>query len=234
MTQLRRRQGAARRISRRSRSAVYVASAPARSIMQNGEAGLADDFDFVDGNLFDMLPLPFVRGDPRDRARQRPTSLVLTETEARQLFGEPGRARPDPHPVVAGRACDHRVTGVIRDLPQATRTSRAQRGRPLRPGDLFRRAARIPHQLGQSERLVLSQAAPRRRRRARSTASCRPGSGATSPTIPAGGEQTNPGDDQDWRLVNVRDVHLGEAQQALDDARQRPAHHRHLRRSSPC
>jgi putative ABC transport system permease protein len=34
------------------------------------------------------------------------------------------------------------------------------------------------------------------------------------PDDTGGGEKTNPGDSQDWRLTNIRDVHLGEAQQA--------------------
>ena len=41
-----------------------------------------------------------------------------------------------------------------------------------------------------------------------------------------GGERTNPGDDTDWRLVNVRDIHLGEAQGGDDAPEQRPRHHR--------
>ena len=60
--------------------AVYVASAGA-TIMQKGEPSLADRFNFVDGNLFDILQVPFVRGD-RATALSNPYSLVLTEMKS--------------------------------------------------------------------------------------------------------------------------------------------------------
>ena len=42
-------------------------------------------------------------------------------------------------------------------------------------------------------------------------ARCRPGRSATSPTNQRR-HPPNQGDDQDWHFVNVRDVHLGKAQ----------------------
>ena len=49
--------------------AVYVASAGA-VIMQNGQPSLADDFNFVDGDFFDVLQLPVRPRRPRSGARR--------------------------------------------------------------------------------------------------------------------------------------------------------------------
>src|SRR3954470_20761763 len=55
-------------------------------IIQDGEATSSDHFLFADGPIFDILELPFVRGDRRS-ALSGPGSLVLTESEARRRFG---------------------------------------------------------------------------------------------------------------------------------------------------
>ena len=57
-------------------------------VLKDGEASATEDFRFVDGNLFDILQVPFVQGDPR-RALNDAGSVVLSETEARRYFGEP-------------------------------------------------------------------------------------------------------------------------------------------------
>ena len=55
-------------------------------ILQNGEATTSEDFVFVDGPLFDILEIPFLRGD-RTTALAAPGSLVLTDREAVRRFG---------------------------------------------------------------------------------------------------------------------------------------------------
>jgi putative ABC transport system permease protein len=67
--------------------AVVNAYATFAIALRNGEALSVADAFAVNGPLFDILQLPFVRGDPRT-ALDRPGNLVLTETQARRLFGE--------------------------------------------------------------------------------------------------------------------------------------------------
>jgi putative ABC transport system permease protein len=77
---------------------------------------------FVDGPFFDILPLPFLEGDPAT-ALATPGSVVLTRSEARKLSG----AGPVLGQVLTFRdeqlAQDFRVTGVIEDLPKNTHLS---------------------------------------------------------------------------------------------------------------
>ncbi|MET1113180.1 MAG: ABC transporter permease, partial [Allosphingosinicella sp.] len=93
--------------------AVYVASSGA-VIMQNGQPSLADDFNFVDGNLFDILQVPFVRGD-RATALSNPNSLVLTETEASKRFPGQDALGKTLTLIVQGKSADYQVTGVMKD-----------------------------------------------------------------------------------------------------------------------
>src|SRR5205085_1005322 len=55
-------------------------------ILQNGRGTVSENFVFVDGPLFDVLRLPFLRGD-RGTALRAPGTLVLTRAEALRRFG---------------------------------------------------------------------------------------------------------------------------------------------------
>ena len=54
------------------------------------------------------------------------------------------------------------------------------------------------------------------------------------PDEPNGDIKYNAGDEQDWHFVNLRDVHLGKAQDGGDDARATTGARSRLSRSSPC
>ena len=189
---------------------VYVASSGA-VIMQHGEPSLADHFNFVDGNLFDILQVPFARGN-RATALGRPNSLVLTETEAAKRFPNANPLGKTLTLISQGKSSDYTVTGVMRDLPKNSHLELGVIARfdpesffadqpffltgwgnqggwwyvKLRPGV---RAEDVNRQLPAWEKRNI-------------------------PDDTGGGEKTNPGDSQDWRLTNVRDIHLGEAQRA--------------------
>lgn len=191
-------------------SAVYIGSGGGY-ILQNGQASLTEDLRYVEGNLLDVLPLPMVRGT-RATALQRPGQLILSESEARRRFGDAdpiGRTLTIVQPV--GNV-DYQVTGVFRDIPPNShlgfniiarydpQTAFAQNPSfltswnsqggwfyvKLKPGA---DAAAIDAQLPAWERRNI-------------------------PDDVTEGRRENPGDAQNWRLMNVRDVHLGDAQDA--------------------
>ena len=60
--------------------AVYVGSTGA-ILLKDGQPTLVENFAMVDGNLFDILQVPFVKGD-RATALSRSNSVVLSEEEA--------------------------------------------------------------------------------------------------------------------------------------------------------
>jgi len=190
--------------------AVYVGSAGA-VIMQNGQPSFADEFVFVNGNIFDILQVPFVKGDAR-HALDLPNSLVLTESEATKRFGSVDPLNKTLTLVSQGKSTDYVVTGVVKDLP---RNSHIRLGVVARfdPESYY---ADNPYFLtgwgnqggwfyvklkpGVDVETINSQLAAWEKR--------------NIPDDTTGGEVTNPGDFQDWKLVNIKDIHLGEAQQA--------------------
>ena len=159
---------------------------------------------------------------------RRPGSVVLSRTEARRIFGDGQSGRPDPVADLrrrAGRLSRHRrVRGSAAQLAHAAVACSSASIRP----PIFRGIAEFLTELGLAGRLGLCPAAPGHRPGDDPCRRCRPGSGATSRTRMPAASRFNPGDQQDCRLVNVRDVHLGGAQDGAMTPGQRPAHDRHL------
>ena len=177
--------------------------------MRNGEALTVDNALGVNGPLFNVLPLPLLRGDPATALAQ-PRNVVLSETEARRLFGGEDPVGRTLTLVQRGEHIDHRVTGILRDVP---RNSHLRVNMILRfdPATLF---ADEPHFLTSwgetggynyvrlrpgTDVARIHAAMPAWERRSIAPADY-------------GGRRTSPGENQDWRLVNVADIHLGQAQ----------------------
>lgn len=74
---------------------------------------------FVDGEFFDVFELPFVRGD-RNNALRDPSSLVLTESEARRYFGDDNALGKTMEIEIGEQIRTLRVSGVVADLPANT------------------------------------------------------------------------------------------------------------------
>ena len=187
--------------------AVYVGRAQP-VILQDGQGTLSENFVYVDGPLFDVLGFPFLRGNPRT-ALDAPGSMVLTESEAIRRFNTIDVVGRTLTIGFASGPADYRIGGVVADPPRNSHLSlsvvarvdvEALMGGPnsfltewmpkngwvyarLRPGA---EVADISHQMPAWERRNI-------------------------PDEVAGGERWNPGTNADWRLVNVRDIHLGEA-----------------------
>src|SRR3546814_7852107 len=70
-----------------------------------------------DLNLFDVLPVPFVRGDPA-HALDDPHSLVLSEKAATKYFGNDDPIGKTLTLTSRDLKEDYRVTGVVEDLPK--------------------------------------------------------------------------------------------------------------------
>ena len=194
--------------------AVYVCSCGA-VIKQDGKASFADDFNFVDGNLFEILQLPFAKGDPRTALKDT-SSLVLTQEEATKRFGTADPIGKTLTLLAQGKSWDYKVTGVLKDLPKNSHLELGVIARfdpktyfadnpyflngwssqggwvyvKLRPGV---NVEDINRQLPAWEKRNIPD--------------------DTQGSL-GGGEVTNPGDSQDWRLVNIKDIHLGEGQRA--------------------
>jgi putative ABC transport system permease protein len=175
-------------------------------MVQRGEPSFIDAAQ-ADPNFFRVLQLPFLRGD-RARALDRPDALVLSRSEAMNRFGSLDIVGETVTIIRGGEQENLRVTGIFEDIPRNSHMNFGAVGRltdearescgwgcingfvylKLRPGA---DAAAINAGLQAWERRNI-------------------------PPRDVGGQQTSEGELFDWRLVNVRDVHLSGAEGSLE------------------
>ncbi|HEY5713599.1 MAG TPA: ABC transporter permease [Allosphingosinicella sp.] len=180
-------------------------------ILRGGEALSTEDVLLVDNLFFDVLQFPLVAGNPATALSQT-NSAVMTQSEARRIFGTENVVGRTLTMVTRGATTDYRITGVARDLPHDSHVrfsivaridfARSFTDQPqfltswgwqsgwyyftLRPGS---DPAAIQAQMPAWERRNI-------------------------PDESFGQTTTNAGDEQDWNVANIRDIHLGEAQEA--------------------
>ena len=83
------------------------------------DVAIVDKAWIADPSIFDVLDFPFASGDGR-KALAQPNSVVLTETQATKLFGS-SEVMGDTLPVtISGIVYPLKVTGILKDLPEAT------------------------------------------------------------------------------------------------------------------
>ena len=196
---------------------VYVFSSEP-VMVGGGEAVTLEDFLYADGNLLRVIPLPLIAGDVS--ALDQVGTAVMTRSEAIRRFGTEDVVGRTLSVISRGVTRDFRITGVLADIPrnshiEATTIARidinafnhdtpqaltcwgCQNGWvyvKLRPG---------------SDPRAMQAAFPAWERR-------------NIPDENAGEARFNAGDEQDWHLVNLVDVHLGEGQ----DGSMRPGNDR--------
>jgi putative ABC transport system permease protein len=191
------------------RSVYALSSGPV--VLRNGEALPTEDVLLADGLFFDVLQFPFVQGDPMT-ALSQPGTVVLTQSEARRLFGRENILGETLTMISRGITTDYRVVGVARDLPHNTHVKFSMVARIDIP-QFMRESPNFMTSWGWqsgwfyftlrpgSDPAAIQAAMPAWERR-------------NIPNEPFGQDVYNAGEEQDWRLANVRDVHLGEAQDA--------------------
>ncbi|WP_404337544.1 FtsX-like permease family protein [Sphingomonas sp. MMS12-HWE2-04] len=190
--------------------ATYFGGGTRLTVLKDGRAYTPDDAALVDSAFFDTLPLPMARGD--HNALVQPGTMVLSAKQAIALFGTTDIVGKTLTVIAVGVKADYRITGVIADLPKNTHLAvdvlvRADfpslyaQGHnsdflsewgwtggwvyvKLRPGT---DVAQLNRQMAAWEKRNI-------------------------PDKVDGGHRYNIGDDRDYRLVNVRDVHLGKSQ----------------------
>jgi putative ABC transport system permease protein len=183
---------------------VYALSA-SPVVLRSGEAMPTEDVLFADGLFFDVLQFPLVRGDPRTALREV-GSVVLSETEARKYFGDANPVGQTLTLINRGQQIDHRVTGVMRDLPRNSHI-RASMVARFDPNRMFADTPEFMTAWGWLSGWTY--------------VALRPGTTADSihsampqwerrniPDQQFGDRTLNQGEIADWDLVNVRDVHL--------------------------
>ena len=165
------------------------------------------EMHLTEENFFRIVPLPFIRGNP-ETALRGTDSLVLSRSEAVNRFGGIDIIGQTITAVRRGQQTSLRVTGVFEDIPRNSHMNFRMVGRisdaekeecgwscingyvylKLRPGaDAASINARLP--VWERRRI---------------------------PTRTVGNQLTSEGALFDWRLVNVRNVHLSGAEGELE------------------
>jgi putative ABC transport system permease protein len=177
---------------------------------QNGEATSTKDYLFVTEDFLSVVQLPLLRGDRSGLGRVG--NAVLTQSEAQRRYGTDDVIGRSLTVISKGQKFDFKIVGILKDLPKNSH----MRINALIRVDYASLLAKEPQALtcwGCQNGWVYAR--------------LRPGTDpkAIEAQLPAwkkrnipddnnGGARTNPGDDQDWHLVNIADIHLGRAQEA--------------------
>ncbi len=175
-------------------------------ILQDGVATTAEVL-MAETNLLDILQLPLVRGDRRTAFRDM-NSLLLTETEAAKRFGSADPIGKTLSMVRNGQTVDYRVTGILKDIPRNSHLKLAYLV-PFNP-ELMGWQPEFYKAYGWNSGYNYVQLKP-----GKSFADI-------APRLPAwekrniapsdvGGTMVSEGDDTDWILTPVADIHLGPA-----------------------
>ena len=187
---------------------VYIRSADP-VVLQDGIAKKTDEIRIVDGNIFDILQFPFVRGNPA-HVLDDTHSLAISEKEAIRRFGTVDVVGKTLTLVLNQGNVDYRITGVFKDIPKNSQFA----------AEIVARAD-MQTEYGQLGTFLTSWGSQggwwyvKLRKGANVDAINAELPAWKKRNIPdevTNGERSNQGDLQDFALVNVRDVHLGKGQ----------------------
>jgi putative ABC transport system permease protein len=174
----------------------------------NGQAEKTKDYLYTAGNLLDVLELPLAAGNRADL--DKVDNAAISQAEAIRRFGTDQVLGRTLTLISKGQKWDFKIVAVIKDLPKNTHL----RINALVNLDIHSFMAKEPQALtcwGCQNGWVYAR--------------LRPGTDAKAieaqlpawekrniPDQNSGEAHFNAGDDQDWHLVRLSDIHLGKAQ----------------------
>lgn len=177
-------------------------------MVRDGTAVTLEDFLYTDGSFLEVVPLPMVQGDVR--ALDQVGTAVITRSEAMRRFGTENVLGQTLSVISRGVTRDFRITGVLEDLPT---NSHIEAGVIARL-DYVAFNSDTPNSLtcwGCQSGWVYVKLRP-----GADPDQIRAGFPAWErrniPDENSGEARFNAGDEQDWHLVNLTDIHLGEGQ----------------------
>jgi putative ABC transport system permease protein len=179
-------------------------------LIERGQAITLRDFVYTEGNLLDMLQIPMVAGSRA--ALNAPGTMAVSRSEAVARFGTENVIGKTLSVVSRGRNFEFRVVGVFADVPKNSHFKAKAIGRI----SFANYNSDTPDALtcwGCQNGYVYVRLKPGADPRA-IEAGLPAWEKRNIPDENSGDARFNAGDDQDFRLVNVKDIHLGEAQRA--------------------
>ncbi|MEO5494618.1 MAG: ABC transporter permease [Sphingomonas sp.] len=177
-------------------------------ILKNGIPGTAKKSYVTGGALFDVLRVPLVRGNATT-ALDDPHSLVLSETEARDQFGDVDPVGKTLTVVDGGATTDYRVTGVFKDLPRNSSLDMTMVVR-VDPNKYFQNAPQTVTSWHWQNGSVYVRVKPGTDIAAMD-AQLPAWEKRNVPDDAGSTPKSNPGDFENWHFANIRDLHLSKS-----------------------
>jgi putative ABC transport system permease protein len=174
----------------------------------DGQATRTEHYLYSAGNLLDALSLPLLRGNPADLGQAN--TAVMAQAEAQKRFGTDNVIGRTFTVVTKGQKRDFKIVGILKDLPKNSHL----RINAIVDIDIAGFMAKEPQALtcwGCQNGWVYAKLRPGTDPKALE-AQFPAWEKRNIPDQNSGEAHFNAGDDQDWHLVNVADVHLGKAQ----------------------
>ncbi|AJP72156.1 ABC transporter permease [Sphingomonas hengshuiensis] len=192
--------------------ATYFGGGVRVTLLKDGRAYTTDDAGLTDSPFFDVLPLPMARGD--HQALVQPGTVALSESQATKLFGTTDIIGRTLTAMAMGVKADYRITAVFKDLPKNSHLAIDTLIRADFPS-LYAQGhnAEFLTQWGWTGGWVYVKLRPGVDVAALNT-QMTAWEKRNIPDTYDEGKPQNIGDERDYALVNVRDVHLGKAQRA--------------------
>ncbi|SMF66001.1 ABC transporter permease [Allosphingosinicella indica] len=178
-------------------------------VFMNGQAASTKDYIYVADNFLDTVPLPMLHGDKA--ALDRPNVVLLSRSEAVARFGTDNVVGKTFSLISKGIRTDYPVGGVFQNLPKNSH----MRINAIVRVDMGTYMANEPQFLdcwgcqGGWVYLKLKPGADPET----ITRQLHAWEKRNIPDQNAGEARFNAGDFSDWHVVNIRDVHLGRAQE---------------------
>jgi putative ABC transport system permease protein len=180
-------------------------------IAKNGEVETAENYLAVDGDFLSVVNLPLVRGS-RNALSVNDTA-VMTQSEALKQFGTEDVVGRTLTLIQKGQKHDYRITGVLKDIPKNSH---------LKANAFVRRD--FPSYFASEQQFLTCWGC----QSGWVYAKLKPGTDPKTieaalpawekrniPDDMSSGIRYNAGDETDWHLANVKDIHLGIAQDGV-------------------
>lgn len=191
-----------------AREVFVMRSTPA--FVKDGEALATTDYLYADNNFLAVAKLPLVAGTAA--GLEEAGTAVLSETEALLRFGTTDVVGLTISLIAKGQTWDHRIVGVFRDIPKNS-SLKANAIIRIDINSFMARESQALEcwgcQFGYSFVTLKPGTTP-----ADIEAGLPAWEKRNIPDENFGGTRFNQGDNQEWRVVNVRDIHTGPAQLA--------------------
>ncbi|WP_231462994.1 ABC transporter permease [Sphingomonas sp. URHD0057] len=177
-------------------------------IMKDGQSSFGDDYGTTDADLLKVIKLPMLSGGTLATAG----TAVLSQTEAIKQFGTDQVIGRTLSTVAKGKARDYKIVGVFKDIPK---NSHLKLNAILRAdfNSYFADSPDFMTSWGWQSGWVYLNLRPGTDPK-QLEAALPAWEKRNIPDETNNGIRTNQGDDQEWHFVNVKDIHLGKAQNA--------------------